>query len=111
MNRLDGCVYTVPDAHRGIINAIDTAGSVENRGASEIVTGGQDGIVKVWDPRCNEAVVHIEPTSKVSFRTTFTTLIQFFCCLSINTESYFSTEFKWITRLLGSCIRRCSQKR
>lgn len=83
MNRLDGCVYTVPDAHHGIINAIDTAGSVENHGASEIVTGGQDGIVKVWDPRCNEAVVHIEPTTKVSFRTTFTTLIQVFFVVSL----------------------------
>lgn len=65
VNRLDGFVYTVAEAHRGIINAIDTVGSVENCGASEIVTGGQDGIVKVWDPRCSEAVIQIEPTSKV----------------------------------------------
>lgn len=66
VDRLDGCVYTVPNAHNGIINAIDTVGSVENHGASEIVTGGQDGVVKVWDPRCKEAVVQIEPTTNVS---------------------------------------------
>lgn len=66
VDRLDGSVYTVPEAHSGIINAIDTAGSVENRGASEILTGGQDGLVKVWDPRCTEAVVQIEPSLNVS---------------------------------------------
>lgn len=62
VDRLDGCVYTVPDAHTGIVNAIDTVGCVENRGASEILTGGQDGLVKVWDPRCIDAVVQIQPT-------------------------------------------------
>lgn len=69
MDRLDGSVYHVDNAHNGIINAIDTAGCIENRGASEIVTGGQDGLVKVWDPRCNEAVVQIESTVNVSFET------------------------------------------
>lgn len=54
------------NAHTGIINAIDTVGGVENCGASEILTGGQDGLVKLWDPRCSEAVVQIEPTANVS---------------------------------------------
>lgn len=63
---MDGSVYTVPGAHSGIINAIDTVGSIENHGASEILTGGQDGLVKVWDPRCTEAVVQIEPNQNVS---------------------------------------------
>lgn len=63
---MDGCVYTVTNAHAGIINAIDTVGSVENQGASEILTGGKDGLVKVWDPRCTEAVIQIEPTVNVS---------------------------------------------
>lgn len=49
-----------------MINAIDTVGSIENCGASEILTGGQDGLVKVWDPRCSEAVIQIEPTVNVS---------------------------------------------
>lgn len=65
MDRLDGSVYNVPDAHNGIINAIDTAGCIENRGASEIVTGGQDGLIKVWDPRCNDAVVQIQSITDV----------------------------------------------
>lgn len=63
---MDGCIYTVPNAHTGIINAIDTVGSVENHGASEILTGGQDGLVKVWDPRCMEPVIQIESTVNVS---------------------------------------------
>lgn len=66
VDRLDGCVYTVTKAHTGTINAIDTVGCVENCGASEILTGGQDGLVKVWDPRCTEAVIQIEPAVNVS---------------------------------------------
>lgn len=62
---MDGSIYNVPDAHNGIINAIDTAGSIENHGASEIVTGGKDGLVKVWDPRCSDAVVQIESATDV----------------------------------------------
>lgn len=63
---MDGCVYTVTNAHTGVINAIDTVGSIENCGASEILTGGKDGLVKVWDPRCTEAVIQIEPSVNVS---------------------------------------------
>lgn len=55
------------NAHSGLINAIDTAGGVENKGASEILTGGQDGLVKVFDPRCTDAVIQIEPTRNVIF--------------------------------------------
>lgn len=47
VERLDGCVYNVPNAHHGTVNAIDTVGNKANHGASEIVTGGQDGCVKV----------------------------------------------------------------
>lgn len=65
VERLDGNVYAVENAHNGVINAIDTAGSVIDTGASEIVTGGQDGLVKVWDPRCKHAVVQIQPNSEV----------------------------------------------
>lgn len=66
VDRLDSFLYNVPDAHCGIINAIDTVGSVENHGASEIVTGGKDGFVKVWDPRQNnDPVVKIEPDEQV----------------------------------------------
>lgn len=38
-------------AHQGIINGIDAVGGSSDSGALEIVTGGQDGCVKVWDPR------------------------------------------------------------
>lgn len=41
----------------GIINCLDSvAGASANCGAPEIVTGGRDGAVKVWDPRQQEAV-------------------------------------------------------
>lgn len=67
VERLDGGVYSVENAHNGVINAIDTAGGVDNMGASEIVTGGQDGLVQIWDPRCNNAspVVQIRPIQEV----------------------------------------------
>ena len=32
-------------------------------GAMEIVTGGRDGAVRVWDPRTSEPVVSLEPSS------------------------------------------------
>ncbi|XP_031635352.1 WD repeat-containing protein 92-like [Contarinia nasturtii] len=59
LDRFD--VFNIDNAHKGVINAIDAAGSQKNRGATEIVTGGQDGHVKVWDPRCNYAVVQLMP--------------------------------------------------
>jgi WD40 repeat protein len=39
-------------AHTSIINAIDGCGGLEiGKGAPEIVTGGRDGCVRLWDPR------------------------------------------------------------
>lgn len=65
VERLDGFVYTVNAAHQGIINSIDASGNSENNyGPPEIVTGGQDGIVKVWDPRQkDEPVACMAPLS------------------------------------------------
>uniref|UniRef100_A0A182NJA8 WD repeat-containing protein 92 n=1 Tax=Anopheles dirus TaxID=7168 RepID=A0A182NJA8_9DIPT len=52
LERPDAPVYEVAEAHEGIINALDAiGGSTVNCGAPEIVTGGRDGSVKVWDPR------------------------------------------------------------
>uniref|UniRef100_A0A182Q3K7 WD repeat-containing protein 92 n=1 Tax=Anopheles farauti TaxID=69004 RepID=A0A182Q3K7_9DIPT len=52
LERPDAPVYEVATAHEGIINALDAiGGSTVNCGAPEIVTGGRDGAVKVWDPR------------------------------------------------------------
>ena len=49
-------------AHTSIINAIDGCGGLEiGYGAPEIVTGGRDGCVRLWDPRVNEPVLALEP--------------------------------------------------
>ncbi len=52
--------YSV-QAHSSIINTIDgVGGSQIHCGAPEIVTGGRDGAVRVWDPRVNEPVLALE---------------------------------------------------
>jgi WD40 repeat protein len=49
-------------AHTGIVNAVDgIGGSSHGYGAPEIVTGGRDGFVRIWDPRINEPVVTLAP--------------------------------------------------
>ena len=46
----------------GIINAIDGCGGVEiGYGAPELVTGGRDGCVRLWDIRVKEPVLALEP--------------------------------------------------
>lgn len=54
-------VFSV-QAHDSIINTIDgIGGSSVGHGAPEIVTGGRDGVARVWDPRVNYPVVSLEP--------------------------------------------------
>jgi len=49
-------------AHTSIINAIDGCGGLDiGYGAPEIVTGGRDGCVRLWDPRVDEPVLALEP--------------------------------------------------
>ncbi|KAI9144023.1 WD repeat-containing protein 92-like protein [Paraphysoderma sedebokerense] len=49
-------------AHESIINCIDGCGSSLNTGPPEIVTGGRDGAVKVWDTRQRDKpVANIAP--------------------------------------------------
>jgi WD40 repeat protein len=49
-------------AHVSIINAIDGCGGLDvGYGAPEIVTGGRDGCVRLWDPRVQEPVLALEP--------------------------------------------------
>jgi len=61
LERMSTPIYS-QQAHATIINAIDGCGGLDiGFGAPEIVTGGRDGCVRVWDPRVNEPVLALEP--------------------------------------------------
>lgn len=60
IEKFDFPVYDVR-AHDGIVNCIDGIGGGNG---VEIVTGGQDGCIKVWDPRQGVAVVSISAVKK-----------------------------------------------
>jgi WD repeat-containing protein 92 len=48
----DTPLFSAPKAHAGLVNAIDGCGGLNiGGGAPELVTGGADGAVRVWDPR------------------------------------------------------------
>lgn len=52
-------------AHEKIVNALDGIGGLNiGNGAPEVVTGGRDGCVRVWDPRQQSAVLSLEPVDK-----------------------------------------------
>ena len=65
----DKTVFNV-QAHSGIVNCIDGIGGATSGGygAPEIVTGGRDGCVRVWDARVNEPVLSLEPEEGQSAR-------------------------------------------
>jgi WD40 repeat protein len=55
-------LFSVQNAHGSIINAIDGIGGTRiGYGAPELVTGGRDGFVHVWDPRVSHSVFSLEP--------------------------------------------------
>lgn len=55
-------VWEAPAAHASMINAIDGCGGLNvGGGAPELVTGGRDGAVRLWDPRLPTAVIALEP--------------------------------------------------
>jgi WD40 repeat protein len=57
----DKPVFT-QQAHISIINAIDGCGGMDiGYGAPEIVTGGRDGCVRLWDTRVKDPVLALEP--------------------------------------------------
>ncbi|KAG4069814.1 hypothetical protein HA402_006829 [Bradysia odoriphaga] len=60
IERSDFPIYDV-EAHDGIVNCVDGMG---NGDGVEVVTGGQDGLVKVFDPRQGAPVVCISPVKK-----------------------------------------------
>jgi len=52
-------------AHQGIVNCVDGIGGLGIcSGAPELVTGGRDGCVRVWDPRQKAPVLALEPANK-----------------------------------------------
>ena len=60
-------------AHTSIINAIDGCGGLDTGfGAPEIVTGGRDGCVRLWDQRVEEPVLALEPSEGQSARDCWT---------------------------------------
>ena len=67
LDRAGGEIFSV-QAHEGFVNAIDGIGGGTTCGAPEIVTGGNDGSVKVWDPRVSHAVVTLNPDETTSAR-------------------------------------------
>jgi len=61
LEHIDKPIYS-QQAHTSIINAIDGCGGLDiGYGAPEIVTGGRDGCVRLWDPRVAEPVLALEP--------------------------------------------------
>ena len=53
--------YEIKKAHKGIIQSIDGLGVKNNQGPPEIITGGKDGLVKLWDLRSDKPCILLEP--------------------------------------------------
>ena len=53
--------YEIKNAHKSIIYAIDAVGNNIKYGTEEVVTGGKDGSVKVWDLRSDKPAILLEP--------------------------------------------------
>ena len=54
-------IFYEVDAHKGMVNSIDSMGGLVGSGVLEILTGGSDGCVRLWDPRQEAPVVALEP--------------------------------------------------
>lgn len=56
-------------AHKGLINSIDGIGGLNiGSGAPELVTGGRDGCVRIWDIRQSTPVAALEPAESTTSR-------------------------------------------
>lgn len=62
-------VFSV-QAHGSIINAIDGIGGIDGYGAPELVTGGRDGCVRLWDTRIQTPVLALVPEANSNQTTT-----------------------------------------
>ena len=72
LEKLDTPVFTCK-GHSSIINCVDGIGGQGlGYGAPEIVTGGRDGCVRVWDPRVKEPVLSLEPEEGEAVRDCWT---------------------------------------
>ena len=62
---VDGSVvWRAEKAHASIVNCVDGCGGLGvGGGAPELVTGGRDGAVRLWDPRLAEPVISLEPAA------------------------------------------------
>lgn len=61
LENIDKSVFE-QQAHTSIINAIDGCGGLDiGGGAPELVTGGRDGCVRLWDTRVQDPVLALEP--------------------------------------------------
>jgi len=61
LERVDTAVFE-QQAHASIINDMDGCGGLDvGGGAPELVTGGRDGCVRLWDTRVQEPVLALEP--------------------------------------------------
>lgn len=68
LERLDTPTFSAK-AHEALVNCIDGCGGLNiGGGAPELVTGGRDGCVKVWDTRVAEPVASLEPRAGQAVR-------------------------------------------
>lgn len=100
--------YTA-QAHSSIINCIDGVGGMEiGYGAPEIVTGGRDGCVRLWDPRVPNPVLALEVAIFMPRKTYFHVLSSCPCYWSIPSAARRRPSS---TGLLGRELRQQLQRR
>ncbi|SPQ98701.1 unnamed protein product (mitochondrion) [Plasmodiophora brassicae] len=66
-------VFKAGNAHQGLVNCIDGIGGLcQGHGAPELVTGGRDGAVRVWDVRQAQPVASLVPNAASQARDCWT---------------------------------------
>lgn len=54
-------IFYEVQAHQGMVNSLDSMGGLVGSGVLEVLTGGSDGAVRLWDTRQDVPVVALEP--------------------------------------------------